>query len=320
MIEWRFTPQDVARVRFAFSPLWEAVLSSIVLRRPARHALHLPWVRATRPRLARLDLSLLFALVPVDGITADFLSPPPETPLPDLAEELERLRRTPAHRVIGDLGDVQDLAPEVAGRVRADPEAAVQVLADALQAYWDVALAEPWPRLRALLEADVLWRSRRIALDGAAGLFDDLHNSVTWHGDRLQINDPWQHSGPVSGDGLLLVPSAFTWPGVRKLVHPYQATMSYPVRGIATLWETGPAPDPGALGALIGRTRAQLLALLAAPTSTTALAGQLRVSASAVSQHLSVLRSTGLVTAARVGPVVLYQRTSRGDTLAAADG
>jgi len=45
MIEWRFTPSDVARIRFAFSPMWELHLSLIVLRAPARHALHLRWLR-----------------------------------------------------------------------------------------------------------------------------------------------------------------------------------------------------------------------------------------------------------------------------------
>src|SRR5262249_36823356 len=51
-------------------------MSLIVLRAPASHALHLPWVRATRPLAAGLDLSELFALVPVRGDTADFLAPP----------------------------------------------------------------------------------------------------------------------------------------------------------------------------------------------------------------------------------------------------
>jgi hypothetical protein len=36
MIEWSFTAADVARIRFAFSPLAELVRSLIVLRAPAR--------------------------------------------------------------------------------------------------------------------------------------------------------------------------------------------------------------------------------------------------------------------------------------------
>lgn len=62
MIEWRFTAEDAARIRFGFSPLSELVISLIVLRAPASHSLHLPWVRATRPLAAKLDLSELFAL------------------------------------------------------------------------------------------------------------------------------------------------------------------------------------------------------------------------------------------------------------------
>src|SRR5260370_1149228 len=71
MIEWTFKPEDVARIRFAFSPLWEAVHSLIVLRAPSAHALHVPWVRSALLKVVELDLSELFALVPVRGPTAD---------------------------------------------------------------------------------------------------------------------------------------------------------------------------------------------------------------------------------------------------------
>ena len=54
MIEWSFTPDDVARIRFGFSPLAELTRSLIVLRAPGAHAVHLPWVRATRPVLAQV--------------------------------------------------------------------------------------------------------------------------------------------------------------------------------------------------------------------------------------------------------------------------
>lgn len=80
MIEWKFTAEDVARVRFGFSPLSELVMSLIVLRAPASHSLHLPWARATGPLAANLDLSELFALVPVHGPTANFLTPPQASP------------------------------------------------------------------------------------------------------------------------------------------------------------------------------------------------------------------------------------------------
>lgn len=318
MIEWRFTPDDVARVRFAFSPLFEAVMSLIVLRSPASHSLHLPWVRATRPLVAGLDLSELFALVPVRGPTADFLAPPPASPLPDFAEELEQVRATPPDRVAAELAGVPGLPAPAAGRIRADPHAAIGRLAGTLQAYWDIALAGHWPRIRALLEADVLWRSRRLAEGGAAALFADLHQTIAWHGGRLRADDPYQYSGSLTGEGLLLVPAVMTWPGVRKMIEPYQPQLAYPARGIATLWETGPPPAPRALAALIGQTRAAMLTALAQPSSTTALARRLSITPGAVSQHLSVLLAAGMVTRSRVGRLMLYRRTRSGDMLAAA--
>lgn len=317
MIEWRFTPDDVARIRFAFSPLFEAVMSLIVLRAPAAHSLHLPWVRATRPLVADLDLSELFALVPVRGSTADFLAQPPASPLPDFAEELCLLRSTSPDRVAADLTEVPGLPEPAAERIRRAPGAATERLADTLQAYWNIALAKHWPRIQALLEADVLWRSRQLATGGAAALFEDLHETIAWHDGRLSAADSYKYSGSLSGEGLLLVPAVMTWPGVRKMIEPYQPQLAYPARGIATLWETGAPPAPEALAALIGPTRATLLTVLAEPSSTTALARLLSITPGAVSQHLSVLHDCGMVARSRVGRLVLYRRTRSGDMLAA---
>src|SRR6266487_184886 len=315
MIEWIFTPADVARIRFAFSPLAELVRSLIVLRAPARHSLHLPWVRATRPLLVGLDLTELFALIPVHGDTTDFLTPPPTSPLPDLAAELESVRCTAPERVVADAADVLGRQSPALRRISADPSGAAHRLADTLERYWQVALDDHWPRIRALLEGDVLWRSRQLAAGGAHALFEDLHETVTWHGNRLTVADPHRHHGTLSGEGLLLAPSAMCWPAVRKMIEPYQPTITYPARGIATLWETGAPPASGALVALIGRTRARLLIALAEPISTTAVARQLSITPGAASQHLSVLLAAGRPTRSRVGPLVLYRRPRSGDLI-----
>ncbi len=318
MIEWSFTPDDVARIRFGFSPLFELVMSLIVLRVPGSHSLHLPWVRATRPLVAGLDLSELCGLVPVHGPTADFLAPPPASPLPDFTEELEAVRATPPDRVVAELTKVPGLAAEVGQRIRDDPGAALGRIAGTLQAYWDVALAGHWPRIQALLEADVLWRARRMTAGGAAALFEDLHETIAWRAGRLTAADLSQYSGSLSGEGLLLVPTVMTWPGVRKMIEPYQPMLAYPARGIGTLWETGLPPSPHALAALIGHSRAAMLTALAEPCSTTALARRLQITPGAVSQHLSVLVDAGMVTRSRVGRRVLYRRTRTGDMLATA--
>jgi DNA-binding transcriptional ArsR family regulator len=317
MIIWRFTPGDVARIRFAYSPILELILSLIVVRTPSRHTLHLPWIQTVRPALVRIELSELFALVPVRGPTADFLTPSPTTALPDITEELQLLRQTPPDRLVADVAQVARVPAAIAERIREDPRGAAHRIADTLQECWDAAFSRHWRRIQTLLEADILWRSRRLAAGGAKEVFEDLHETVTWSRDQLSVTDQFEYSGRLSGDGLLLAPSAMCWPGVRKMIEPYQPMICYPARGIATLWETGPAPAPDGLASLVGRTRAQILIALAQPNSTSTLARMFSITPGGVSQHLSVLFDCGLVARSRVGRSVLYHRTRTGDALTA---
>lgn len=327
MIEYVFTPDDVARVRFAFTPIGELVFSLRVLADPARHALHLPWVRSVRPRLAGHDLEALRALVAPIGYVPDFLTPPPVTPLPDFADELRTLRATRPDRLAGEL-DLLAAGPVVPGEfhrrhaptwraLRADPARSIGLLADQLAEYWALALEPDWPRLCGLLESDVLRRSRALAERGMTGLFADLHAWVEWTGERLRVSVRHDDVVRLEGRGLLLIPSAFSWPEVLVMLPPYQPQLSYPPYGVATLWEAAPAPPPDALGALLGRGRAAVLSALGAPISTGEVARRLGVTPGAVSQHLGILRGCGLVTSHRVGRRVLYVRTNSGDALVA---
>ncbi len=316
MIEWKLTPEDVARIRFAISPVLELVLSLVVLRAPARHSLHLPWIRWARSQLDDLKLEELLALIPVEGITADSLTPPPTTPRPDIAEELDIIRQTSPDRVVGDLADIPGLPDHIARQVSADPAGATARLAETMDVYWSRVLARHWPAIRATLEADVLWRSRELSIGGMRSVFADLHENVIWRGDKVVATDPWSYSGNLTGEGIVLVPSAMAWPSIRKMVAPHQPMIVYPARGLAELWDATPAPPPDTLTALLGRTRASLLAGLAEPSTTTVLARRLAVSPGAVSQHLSVLLASGLVSRTRLAGSVLYVRTPTGDRLA----
>ncbi|MBB2911946.1 DNA-binding HxlR family transcriptional regulator [Streptosporangium becharense] len=317
-VEWIFTPEDVARIRFAFSPIWELVISLRAVRDPARHSLHLPWVRAVRPRLAGLDLTELFALVPPQGYVVDFLTPPPESPMPDFAADLERVRRADPERAAAEAVRANGSASGGVARFVADPEAGVVRVADTLERYWAIAFAEFWPRIHGLLEGDVLRRVRRLAAGGARELFADLHPSVRWTGDRLAVTRPRQYSEPLGGEGLVLVPSAFYWPDVAVMMKPYRPMLVYPATGAGTLWDEGPPPAPGALAALVGRTRAQILIALAEPATTSVLARRMSITPGAVSQHLGVLADGGLVTRRRLGREVVYRRTPVGDSLVCA--
>jgi DNA-binding transcriptional ArsR family regulator len=66
---------------------------------------------------------------------------------------------------------------------------------------------------------------------------------------------------------------------------------------------------------LLGRARATLLEALRSPATTTELARALGVTPSAVSQHLAVLRESGLVERERSGRRVGYRITALGTAL-----
>jgi hypothetical protein len=318
MVTLRLGPEDVANLRFAISPLMELHHSVRALEHPEARVLHLPWVAATRDRVAGLDMALLHALHPRRAYTPDFIGPPPSSPLADLDEELEAMLATPPERVRFELRRAYDRRepPAALARLAHDPARELPALADLLRAYWERALAPHWPRIRALLEGDVLHRARQLADGGAARLFADIHPEVSFAGDTLRIDMPYDVEADLGGRGLLFVPSAFTWPRPAASVEPpWQPFLVYPARGVGGLWEPGRTAPPAALAALLGARRASVLGALGAPRSTTELARALELSPGSVSQHLSVLREAGLVHGHRVGRSVLYVRSDKGEAL-----
>ncbi|MEV6109483.1 DUF5937 family protein [Streptomyces sp. NPDC051940] len=321
MLELSFTLDDVARTRFAISPLWEVITSVRVLKGAPDQWLHRRWLEQVRPRLAaaRVDLSPLTDLIMVDGGIPGFLCPPPTTPQPSLEVELATLRSTPVERI----RIRHSLVPqERIDALRADPGAGMERVAAAVEAYWELALAPYWPRILTLLEGDVMHRARLLAEGGAQRLFADLDPQVDWDSGTLQLATRYAHGERrLDGRGLLLVPSAFVSPRVFSVTgEVWQPTLRYPPRGLATLWSPRHTSAPEALTAVLGRTRTLLLAELTAPASTTDLARRLSVTPGAVSQHLTALRAAGLLTAHRTGRIVLYARTSAAESLLAAAG
>lgn len=316
MIAYRFGRDDLLHTRFAISPLFELQASVAALRDPGAHSVHLAWVRAARERLAGFDYAMLDALLPLRGYTPDFFAPPPRSPLPDVAEELERVRRTDAAQVRRELGwRFGGEVPEVVRPLMDDVSRGVEVLVDQMAGYWERALAPWWDRIRALLEADIRHRAGRLAEGGALELFAELHGGVRWRSGTLEVEAATDAEVVLGGRGLQLVPSAFVWPSTGAMFDPpWQPSVIYAPRGVGDLWApTGAGSE--ALGDLVGRGRARILTALAAEASTTELARRLSVSPAGVSEHLGVLRRGGLVRARREGRSVLYSRTAVGDAL-----
>jgi DNA-binding transcriptional ArsR family regulator len=319
VIRFLFGHEDLVRTRFAISPLFDLTWSTDVLRDPAGHSLHLPWARAVRDRLEGLDYTLLDQLVTSGrGYVPDFIAPPPTTPLADLDEELARVRATPPERVATEVGWRFDREPmpAIVREFLEEPRRGLEELTGVMAEYFERAIAPWWAQIRAALEADIVHRARRLTAGGAIEIFDDLHPDVRWRDGVLEVDRPYDEEVDLRGRGLLLVPAAFAWPRIFAMVdEPWQPGLIYTPRGIGMLWEPDTGGDREALDALLGRRRADILATLAVPTTTTDLARRLRASPAGVSEHLGILRRAGLVRAARDGRRVLYERTPMGDAL-----
>ncbi|AQZ70415.1 hypothetical protein BKM31_15575 [[Actinomadura] parvosata subsp. kistnae] len=320
MLRVTFSAHDLTSIRFAYSPLREVSTGVHALRTPAGRVLHLPWFQQVRPRLGG-ELAPLLDLVPGGPYLPDFLCPVPTSPTPDLAGELAALRATP-HEIIR--ADLERLAEETPGALTGcalqlyrEPEPGLERLVAAIEAYWRLAMAPHWPRMRNLLEGDLLHRARQFAEHGPAGVFAGMHPAIRWENRTLSLEQrPQEWSRTLKGEGLLLAPSIFVWPAfLYRTDSPGQAAITYPVRAIATLWERGTTPDPGALAAVIGRSRALLLGELDSPASTTDLSRRTGLAPGSVSEQLTLLLAAGLVTKHRVGRSMLYVRTSRAQAL-----
>ncbi|MFE0602857.1 ArsR family transcriptional regulator [Streptomyces sp. NPDC058892] len=320
--ELAFSVGDLARMRFAVSPMWEVGPSMRLLRSGHEHAVHRAWTAQVRPRLAAagLDRGRLAELVPRSGYVPDFLNPAPTGPSPTLEEELAAIRTTPADRVRGELdrlwGEQGRSGPGLRG-LYDDVPRLLERVAEEIEAYWAVALAPYWVRIRAVLDADVFHRARQVAEHGAGRLLSELHSSVSWDDSALRLAG---RRAPLSrqqaGAGLLLIPSVFTGPvPFTRLAPPDPPQLAYPARGIGSLWEPRTAARDGVLAAVLGRSRSLLLAELDSPATTTELAGRTGLSAAGVSQCLTALRDAGLVSAHRTGRFVLYARTSVAEAL-----
>ncbi|MFJ8791547.1 ArsR/SmtB family transcription factor [Streptomyces sp. NPDC102462] len=122
---------------------------------------------------------------------------------------------------------------------------------------------------------------------------------------------------PFEGRGLLLLPSFFCWgaPITLRDAGP-SPVIVYPIAHDLGWSRADARPDREALRALLGRTRADLLAAIAdGGGSTTELARRLVVSPAAVSQHATALRDAGLIVTRRRGQGVHHCATPLGNAL-----
>lgn len=318
MLRIHFTAGDIATVRFAPrpAPLQElhAALTTAVAPCPA--PLFAPWrgrVLRTLPTAAEP----LADLVPA-GRPPRFLDVLGDT----LAASFERIRSTSPDLVRAELERVyapgSGPAPRWIRGLHAGDETAWRTVRRAQRAAYETVLAPVWPVVQDLHREEFTRHALAVAEHGmAAGLAalapaGRFHEGV-WEWPGAQARDV-----RLGGRGLVLLPTFHHPAG--PLLHDLPdrpVVLTYPAGAGLPPVPDGPTAPEEALATVLGRTRAELLRLLAEPHTTTDLARALRVSNATASAHAAALRRAGWVTTSRTGRSVRHERTALGTLLLA---
>jgi hypothetical protein len=321
-ISIRLTPDDLMKMRFAYSPVLEMVTSYRHLAHLKNKALYWRWVEEVRRSLYEIDFPYLDALLTSGVYVPDFITPTPISNNVTLEGELQRIQEVPADLIRKNISTLIQFGVDldILHHFLAYPHDALFCLLEEMRLYWKLALAHHWPRMLAVAEGDVMYRARQLALEGSAALFGGLYPKaiVQMESFELKITKPNFSSRAqydLGGQGLYLVPTIFNTSVMWQIEPEWQPMLIYSPRGTGLWWEPpSPAPDQS-LEIALGEGRARVLRLLLTPSNTGEIAQQLHMTAGAASQHLSRLNQAGLVEPHRSGRRVYYHLTQRGEQL-----
>jgi DNA-binding HxlR family transcriptional regulator len=328
MIAINVTDADIMEMRFAFSPLVEAMTSYNMLNKYPQPSQYMAWVDEATRALQDVDLPYMNEMIVGRSCIPDFLTPTPTAPSIDFEEELKRLCDTPTVIVEEHIRFMMEFEGEsdLLNYALAHPRQTIDALVDELRTYWNRTLAHHWSRMTAILENDILYRAREQALYGASHMLNGLHPRFSYDDGAIYIKkknvpsttscriDGLQYD--IAGRGLQVVPMIFSFPHMYwQIGDTYQPMVIYGARGTG-LWHYSEPDNPDeALQITLGVGRSRVFYALTTPRSTNELAYLLKITAGAVSQHLNKLNQAGLVESSRSGKRVFYRLSQRGQKL-----
>ncbi|MFD6463935.1 winged helix-turn-helix domain-containing protein, partial [Streptomyces roseolus] len=302
-----FTPDDLLRVRIGapLGALGETLLATRTVQR-GRTPLFDGW-RSQVVTAMPENFGVLADLVPADGCFLDLITPTRGTRT--MSEGItalhlasrEELRREVACVATSDSWAAPNFPGWAANLPDRDNRTLGEV-ATAFQSFHAVAFADRWTHVQSYLDVAMDRMARTMATDGVEGLFAGLAPYARWRAPVLEVNTTKNcEDRHLSGRGLVVVPALFVWPEPVMLHSAIDETapMTLIVPAIrdiadfAAAW--GPRAPNESLNALLGRTRAAALQVIAEGCSTTELARQLGVSPATASEHATILREAGLV-------------------------
>jgi DNA-binding transcriptional ArsR family regulator len=312
-----FSHQDLLRIRFARRPapiieLWTALAT--VQRSHER--MFIDRRRYLRSRLDRATLPL-FDLVAPTGAVPDFLAPVSG----GLDDGLDAIRSTPLTVVRSQL------VRSYSGTGKA-PSRWLRDLADGDGESWGIlvrALRGTYQRLADPRRASLLTgfyedlglRDELSTEHGIAAVLESIPCS-RWTGRALENDDGCELPRKqifLHDSGATFLPST-TWSGSPLLATTPDGSYLIVYASLSSHPDPPNGKAEGGLAAVVGRTRASVLQLLAQPKTTSGIARDLGISPASASEHAKVLRSAGLLITQREGPEVRHSCTNLGHRLA----
>ncbi|MFF2650785.1 ArsR/SmtB family transcription factor [Streptomyces sp. NPDC058045] len=308
MLRIHFSDRDLARVTVVGDPMWETLLAVHQLggRSPANFR---PWRRQvaqadpTGP-LGRAVRMLRTLAPPQAGYFPDFLTP--EAGRGGLTAGLDALRGTRRRRLTDELVrafDGRRPPPWVRDLARGDDQRLTE-LGGALRTVHRSVVAPDWTGAACAVEVDRVLRARALRDGGVHGLLRTLRPMLRWRAPVLEMDYPESRDLHLDGRGLCLVPSRFCWGKPVALADPdLPQVVVYPAQQDTVRPVAAPS-EP--LKALLGRTRARVLAALEGGCTTGEAARILDLAPSSVSEHITALRAAGLVHSRRLDQQVQH--------------
>jgi DNA-binding transcriptional ArsR family regulator len=320
MLRIHFTAEDLARTTLAAEPdpLWEVLLSLHMLQVEDGPVAYGAWRQRVRRRLPRETVGPLAVLAPPVGYSPDFLTP--SAPSRGFDHAVELMLSAPRRQLRSDLSRLstrRTAATWVRQLAEARPET-LHRLGHSVRVYHRHALAAYWPSVRSAVQLDNRRRMQQLTAGGIASMLAAVHPSARWNGETLEIAAFPNEDLRLNGRGLRLQPSYFCWTAPTKLLDAdLPPVLVFPIQHAAGLLHRSQEglDGEGRLSALVGRTRASVLALTVDGATTTQLARSCDITLATVSHQTAVLRDAGLIVSRRQGKSVVHQATPLGVAL-----
>jgi DNA-binding transcriptional ArsR family regulator len=254
----------------------------------------------------------LFKLFPRASYFPDFLTPPEAQS--GLGRGLAAILSTPPARVRHEIGRLAEATDAPAAVHSLVDRAAREELVRVLRAYDDAVIAPYRDRMQACVDAERARLARAFLSGGTDSMLRGLPPTMRWRPPVLEVDYCEARELHLDGRGLLFIPSYFCWRTPVSFADPgLPPVLVYPVSRPDA--QTSPGRSDASLTALLGRTRAAVLSVVAHGVTNSELARAISVSPATATHHTTVLREAGLIESRRRANTVLHTLTPTGAAL-----